>query len=429
VTSCTYGGLYVNLSKTHPMLPYKTLFLIFSLSLSVQGVSTASPKPQSDKAVASVPPRPGKVGELPASSRASLKDKKARPYIFADPDYFQWGGSCILGEDGKYHLFYSRWKRDNPRGMYGWLYESEIAHAVSQHPEGPYTYKDTVLKGFGSPQPNRWDACNAHNPNITYMKDPKTGKNKYYLYYIATRDDNNMKTDWWDHIINQRIGVAVSDSLNGPWTRHPQPVITPPTGPLHYYLVNPGVCQLPNGKYLMVLKGRREGKGKQPVGPVLHGWALSDSPTGPFKAKDTLLFPASYSAEDPCVWVQDGWIMAAVKDWHGQISGTRGISFVRGKMDFKGDIAWQIPENASIAGREIRWSDGKKTHLNATERPFILLDASGKPSHLFMAASVTSPFKNGSQIPKENRKIVPLDNLPFNACLPLEQESKEDSPK
>jgi len=366
-----------------------------------------------------MPPRPGKAACLPASSRASLKDKKTRPYIFAVPDYYQWGASCILGEDGQYHLFYSRWKRDNPRGMFGWLYVSEIAHATALKPEGPYVYKETLLQGFGEPQASRWDAFNAHNPDITRMKDPKTGKLKYYLYFIATRDNDDMKSDWWDRIINQRIGVASSDSINGPWKRHPSPVITPPTGPLNHYLVNPGVCQLPNGKYLMLLKGRGKGKDKHHVGPMLHGWALSDSPLGPFKAMDSLLFPASYSAEDPCVWIQDGWIMAAVKDWHGKISGTAGISFIRGKINSKGNIAWEIPKDASMTGREICWSDGKVTRLNATERPFVLLDASGKPSHLFMAASTGSPFKNATQIPREKTKLVPLENLPFNCCIPL----------
>lgn len=75
-------------------------------------------------------------------------------------------------------------------------------------------------------------------------------------------------------------------------------------GAVHHYLVNPGVFQLPNGKFLMVLKGRGKGKDKRHLGPMLHGWALSDSQEGAFTAQTNLLFPTSYSAEDPCVWVQ-----------------------------------------------------------------------------------------------------------------------------
>ncbi|MEN9359592.1 MAG: hypothetical protein RL095_1127 [Verrucomicrobiota bacterium] len=48
---------------------------------------------------------------LPAASRASLADQQARPFVFADPDYFHWGGTPVLGDDGRYHLFYDRWSR------------------------------------------------------------------------------------------------------------------------------------------------------------------------------------------------------------------------------------------------------------------------------------------------------------------------------
>ena len=60
--------------------------------------------------------------------------------------------------------------------MGGWLYESEIAHATAANPEGPCQHKEVVLKGFGKPQPQRWDASNAHNPHVTRMKDPVSGK-------------------------------------------------------------------------------------------------------------------------------------------------------------------------------------------------------------------------------------------------------------
>jgi len=161
-------------------------------------------------------------------------------------------------------MFYSRWRRENPRGMRGWLYESQIAHAVADRPQGPYTHLEVVLEGFGQPRAQRWDAINAHNPCITRMTDPATGRQRYYMYFIANRDDDRFtqegrEDDWWDHIINQRIGVAVADSPGGPWTRHPEPVITPPTGPLRHYLVNPGVVQFPDGRFLMVLKGRDDG--------------------------------------------------------------------------------------------------------------------------------------------------------------------------
>jgi len=360
------------------------------------------------------PRDPGCAAALPVASRASLEDHSARAHIFADPDWFQWGGSVVQGEDGKHHMFYARWRRDNRRGMRGWLYECEIAHATSEQPEGPYRHVETVLRGFGQPQVERWDAINAHNPCITRMTNPETGKPRYYLYYIGTRDDNSFENnDWWDHIINQRIGVAWSDCLEGPWVRHDKPVITPPNGPLRHYLVNPAVCELPDGRFLMVLKGRDDGKGH---GRMIHGWALANRPEGPFVAQDSLLFPATVSAEDPCVWADGNWIFAVVKDWHGNLSGTPGISYVRGQLD--GDtIRWEIPDNNSISPRILFWKDGKQTRLHSLERPFVLRNAAGRPTHLFAAASVETPFANA------HGKASP--HLPFNVCLPLKATDKK----
>lgn len=372
------------------------------------------------------PGSPGRVGPLPAASRASLQDHEARPWIFADPDWCHWCGSVIRGEDGRYHMFYSRWPRDNGRAMRGWLYVSEIAHAVADRPEGPYRAVGTVLEGFGEPQQDRWDAFNAHNPSITRLIDPATGRPRYYLYFIANRDDdrfsrNGHEDDWVDRVINQRIGVAWADSLDGPWTRHPDPIIPlaledgRPNGLVNHYVVNPGVAALPDGRYLMVLKTRSpavDDNGK-PSGPMVHVWALADSPTGPFLAQSTPLFPADIHAEDPCVWVRGDWIFAAVKDWNGQLSGQTGIGYVRGRYR-NGTIAWEIPEQANITPRVIRWDDGQSTRVHAVERPCILLDAEGNPTHLFVACSVANEFgSNWAQ---------PDPHLPFNLCLPLVRE-------
>lgn len=55
--------------------------------------------------------------------------------IFKTDGYYNWCSSILKGDDGKYHLFYSRWKREY--SFYGWLTHSEVAHAVSDSPTGP----------------------------------------------------------------------------------------------------------------------------------------------------------------------------------------------------------------------------------------------------------------------------------------------------
>lgn len=63
--------------------------------------------------------------------------------ILETEDYYVWCVAPIYGPDGKVHVFYSRWPAKY--GMGGWIHKSEIAHAVADRPEGPYTYLETVL--------------------------------------------------------------------------------------------------------------------------------------------------------------------------------------------------------------------------------------------------------------------------------------------
>ena len=59
------------------------------------------------------------------------------PSILADSNEFVWGCSCVKGEDGKYHLFYSMFEAgaEKPSFSDSWLLSSKIAHAVSDHPD------------------------------------------------------------------------------------------------------------------------------------------------------------------------------------------------------------------------------------------------------------------------------------------------------
>ena len=142
--------------------------------------------------------------------------------FFKTEGYFNWCGSVVKGEDGKYHLFYSRWPEASK--FSGWLLFSEVAHAVADSPAGPWEYRETVLEGSG---PGHWDAITAHNPKIKHFEG------KYYLYYASTHlnpPGDFAKDKLWqiskqgpqdplwksDLRPNQRTGVAVASSLNGP---------------------------------------------------------------------------------------------------------------------------------------------------------------------------------------------------------------------
>ncbi|MCD6332408.1 MAG: glycoside hydrolase family protein, partial [Bacteroidales bacterium] len=221
--------------------------------------------------------------------------------ILKTDGYYNWGASIIKGPDGIYHLFYSRWKKELK--FTAWLTFSEIAHAVSDHPAGPWTYKETVLKGQG---PGHWDAVTAHNPKIKYFNG------KYYLYYCSTNMGGRSYTkedlietarvgyahpDWKILRPNQRTGVAVAPSLDGPWTRLDHPIIEP-SGPIVTLTVNPGITRGKDGKYYLVVKGDRPGEKRFLRNQAI---AVSDSPTGPFTMQKKPVIDYM-DTEDMSIW-------------------------------------------------------------------------------------------------------------------------------
>ena len=64
---------------------------------------------------------------------------------FRMQDYWVWCGSAIQGEDGRYHLFASRWSKKYLMHP-GWTFHSEVVRASSPTPEGPYTFEEVVFR-------------------------------------------------------------------------------------------------------------------------------------------------------------------------------------------------------------------------------------------------------------------------------------------
>lgn len=294
-----------------------------------------------------------------------------------------WGGSVVKGDDGLFHMLYSRW----PKNIgWEWVTYSEIAHAVSESPFGPYKHTGVALEERGAPY---WDGSCTHNPTIHKFDG------KYYLYYMGNFGDKKIvsfpgkaKLNWM-HRNNQRIGVAVSDSPNGPWKRFDTPVldITHNDSLAHDALMtsNPSVCQMKDGKILMVYKA--VGK-KYPLpygGPVVHMVAIADSPTGPFTKYPDPVFTEEgvrFPAEDPYIWYQDGKYRAIVKHIKN-VNKKRVFSLVH--YDSADGIIWDKAKNYHISDRTITWDDGTAQKLDHLERPQVLFE-NGTPIALICAA-------------------------------------------
>ncbi|MCL7762569.1 glycoside hydrolase family protein [Polaribacter sp. Z014] len=295
-----------------------------------------------------------------------------------------WGGSIVKGDDGLYHMYYSRWKKELG---WAWVTHSEIAHSVSESLFGTFKFKDVALPIRGA---EFWDGLCTHNPTI-HKYD-----NKYYLYYmgntgdgVVTGEPGKIKLNV-SHRNGQRIGVAVADNPSGPWERLDTPIIdvTNDDNALDALMTsNPSITQKPDGTYLMVYKAVGKKKPGKFGGPVVHCVATSKSPTGPFVKYNKPVFLAKgydFPAEDPFIWYQDGKFRAILKDMHGAFTDAGQALVLFESVD---GFDWTLSKNALVSTLQIKWEDGTVQKVDHLERPQIYIE-NGKPIALVCASDI-----------------------------------------
>jgi hypothetical protein len=282
--------------------------------------------------------------------------------IFETEGYYNWGGSIIKGEDGLYHLFYSRWKSEYE--FTGWLVYSEVAHATAESPTGPWEYHSTALQGRGK---GHWDATTAHNPKIKYFEG------RYYLYYISTNMGDHEYTEdemretavvgyshpnWKILRPNQRTGVAVSSSLNGPWERFPTTLIEP-SGPITTLTVNPAIARGADSRYYLIVKGDKPNEERFIRNQAI---AISTNPDGPFEMQ---AYPVIdyMDTEDMSIWYD-----TSRKRFYGIFHSTEGFI---GLVTSADGLSWEKARGYQGIPKKIPVLDGTTLAPLRLERPFI----------------------------------------------------------
>ncbi len=311
---------------------------------------------------------------------------------FKMPGKYLWDASIIKAE-GRYWLFCSMWDYDLGFG-WNWLYHSKVVLAVSDKPEGPYEFVKVVLERRG---PKYFDGMNTHNPNIKYHDG------KFYLYYMGCTYDHEpphhmdeitdqMINDTWNR---KRIGLAISDKVDGDYIRMDEPILDPREG--HWdetITTNPSVSIKPDGKSYMLYKSKRWGDVVHGSEPLQVGVAVSDKPEGPYErySEDPILHFEGYSLEDPFVWYSEkkGHFCALLKDCNGNISGDWGNLVYAESDDFKN---FELAEDPCVIERTVTWEDGSRSKQCNVERPSILFGEDGEPEYLFDASGTgDNPF-------------------------------------
>lgn len=327
-----------------------------------------------------------KLPNLPLTSRTSkfadLFREGPTPFeesqCFREDGWHVWCGSIVEDpQDGRFHLYYSRWPCSE--GYDAWVTHSEIAHAIGDSLTGEFTYVETVLRR--QQESSRWDAHCFHNVTV------KRFGGRYFLYYMGNFGDGS----WWTHRNNQRIGVAVADSPNGPWLRQSEPVLDISPGSWDGLMVsNPTVVETADGKYLMIYKGVAEGP--EPFGGrVLHGLAWSDSPDGPFEKHPDPIFDykdASFGFEDPFLWREESHFYCLVKDMSGTLSPKEetGLLLLQSEDGFD----WSPSEPLLVLGRELDHHSEGVISFERVERPHLFEDRKGNPT-LLVAVKPQNP--------------------------------------
>ncbi|WAJ69149.1 glycoside hydrolase family protein [Catenovulum adriaticum] len=291
----------------------------------------------------------------------SLKSGKR---ILEHKNWNVWGVSPIKGDDGKIHVFFSRWRGTH----HHWLSHSEIAHAVADKPEGPYTVLGTVLTGRGG---SHWDADTIHNPTIQKVGD------QYALFFIGNNLSDAEKYDG-HHASTQRIGLALSDSLYGPFTRVSEDPILEisenKTDWDSYLTTNPALLQHPNGEYWLYYKAWD----KYNDGMRKMGVAIAKNIKGPYikHPNNPLVSFADIKrqVEDAFVYHSNNKFYMVMRDM-GVIHPHVGLM-----LESDDGINWSKP----LLGYRTNTFYTNEEKIERMERPQVLMEK-GQPDYLFLA--------------------------------------------
>ena len=302
--------------------------------------------------------------------------------ILEHPDYNVWGCSPIYDDEGRVHVFYSRWK--NEAQHQGWITCCEIAHAVADSPEGPYKTVDVAVSGRGG---DWWDSMTCHNPTIHKVGD------KYVLFYMGTSDGT---------VYTKRVGMATSDSLYGPWKRTDEPIILPDPDPHAWNSMcttNPAFVQVSDDEFRLYYKswcikdwekdieiGLREAT--VDVGKFTnrqYGLATASTIDGPWKkVGDKPIINLKHlgenaQSEDAYIWIEDNTYKMIMRDM-GYWNHEYGLYF-----ESTDGVEWNPPSVAFYQSHKYFPEPPNGLDREGRFERVQLLMKNGKPEYMFCA--------------------------------------------
>ena len=266
-----------------------------------------------------------------ASKRALMWDKSRTNEWFIEYEMYDLKGdfayeegvvrrdpSAIIQVDSLYYCWYSR-STGATDGFAGDIETSKVfpwdrcdiwyatsTDGITWKEEGP-----AVVRGEKG----------AYDDRSVFTTEIMVWEGKYYLVYQTVKSPYTVR-------VKNQVGMAVSDSPRGPWTKTAEPVLSPADNGIwkgeeqdRFAVIKKGdfdshkvhdPCIIPyNGKFYLYYKGEQMGEaitwgGRQ----IRHGVAISDNPMGPYVKSP--YNPISNSGHEICVWPYNGGIAALI---------------------------------------------------------------------------------------------------------------------
>lgn len=161
-----------------------------------------------------------------------------------------------------------------------------------------------------------WEGASVFTPNIL------VAEGRYWLFYTGTSKPFKMPFS-----PDSKIGVAVSDSPDGPWERLGlNPVLKNSGNPDDFdsHLVDDACLINREGKYWLYYKGRQQGKSPR---ETKMGLAIADRPQGPYEKYEAN--PVIPGGHEVLVWPQGAGVAAMI--------GTTGPEDIADTVQFADD--------------------------------------------------------------------------------------------
>lgn len=323
---------------------------------------------------------------------------------YGEDDAWIWCGSVIRGEDGRYHMFASRW--ENSVGFDHWATNSTIVRAVSDTPFGPYVFRETIAPCGPA---GSWDEKAAHNPTI------RRHGGRYHLFYTGTtyagaRPGADDPAPWgsprsreaWH---GKRIGLLTADTLEGPWRRAPEPLLDVRPGRWDSVISSNAAPWIEeDGRAILVYKSTDAGfrdDGNFDLRLAL-GVAGADCPGGPYRRlREDPILSETYPGidlEDPYLWRQGNRYYLLAKDFPGSIAGEPRAMALLSSED---GIRWEAAGTG--LSRTLRFEEGGERSFHLLERPQLLFE-DGRCVAVCLAAAEDQPFR----LRRTRNYVVPL---------------------